>query len=168
MRRWGLLALVIIVLAASLLIVRLRLAPPSSPVSYLALTPHSADNKYNLCVEAFAHAHALPDDPYKTDYSFQDPFRNASDTIIPALMDLDRHDNTVSFNVQIILGQLDTFTETISHVSVLDGISLILPDKQDHLQRSSVPQFIVSSVSKDGRVAVLDFTCPDQWKWSIV
>ncbi len=62
MKRWMLLALVLIMIIASLLLVRLRLA--SSPVSsnHLFRTPHSA-YKYNLCIEAFAFANAQPDNP---------------------------------------------------------------------------------------------------------
>ncbi len=106
MKRWMLLALVLIVIAASLLLVRLRLAGPT-PVSrdHLVRTPHSA-YRYNLCVEAFAYSHAQADNPFKTDYSFRDPFRQANDTIIPRLMDLDKSDNTVTFDVEIIVGQL--------------------------------------------------------------
>jgi hypothetical protein len=171
MKRWGILALVMIVVAAGLLIVRLRLANPSSvshaPQTDLARTPNSA-YKYNLCIEAFAYAHAQPDNPFKTDYTFHDPFRNANDTIIPLLMDLNRSDQTVSFKVKIIVGQLGTFTDWIWHVSALDGISVLLPDKQGYLQRPSVPQFIVSSLNGDGRMAVLDFTCAEQWQWSAV
>src|SRR5258708_35596250 len=77
-------------------------------------------------------------------------------------MDLNRSDQTVSFKVKIIVGQLGTFTDWIWHVSALDGISVLLPDKQGYLQRPSVPQFIVSSLNGDGRMAVLDFSCPQQ------
>jgi hypothetical protein len=165
MKRWMLLALVLIVIAASLLLVRLRLTGPA-PVAedHLVRTPHSA-YRYNLCVEAFAYSHAQADNPFKTDYSFRDPFRQANDTIIPRLMDLDKSDNTVTFDVEIIVGQLKTFNDSISHVSALDGISVMLPDKQNQLQLSSVPQFIISSLNGGGQLAVLDFTCPDQWVW---
>src|SRR5215472_18279286 len=168
MKRWLLLALVLIVAAASLLLVYLRLAGPLSvtavPRNHLVRTPHSA-YKYNLCVEAFAYSHAQADNPFKTDYTFPDPFRQANDTIIPRLMNLDRSDNTVTFNVEIVVGQLQTFNDSISHVSALDGISVMLPDKQNQLQLSSVPQFIISSLNGGGQLAVLDFTCPDQWVW---
>jgi hypothetical protein len=170
-KRWILVALVLIVIAASLVVVRLRLAVPSSVSivmrNHLARTANSAF-KYNLCVEAFAFAHAPADDPFKTDYTFHDPFRKADDTIIPMLMDLNPHDNTVSFSVKIIVGQVDTFTDSIAHVSVQDGISVMLPDKQNHLQRSSVPQFIVSSLNSGGSLAVLDFTCSEQWRWAAI
>ena len=164
MRRWVLLALLLIFLVASLLIVRQRITVPNSPIDHLARTPHSA-YKYNLCTEVIAFSHAEPDNPYKTDFTFQDPFRKANDTIIPLLWDQNLSDQTVSFHVKIIVGQLDTFTESISHVSALDGISILLPDQQGHLQRPSIPQFIVSSLAKNGTVAVLDFTCVEQWKW---
>ena len=167
MRRWALLALILIVLAASLLIVRQRLSVSPVPFNHLSLTPSSA-YKYNLCTEAFAYAHAGSGNPYKTDYTFHDPFRNANDTIIPLLLDLDQREQSVSFNVKIIVGQLGTFSDSISHVSVLDGISVILPDQQGHLQRPSIPQFIVSSLNGNGRLAVLDFTCSQQWQWRAV
>ncbi len=164
MRRWVLLALLLIFLAASLFIVRQRITVPNSPINHLIRTPHSA-YKYNLCTEAIAFSHAEPGNPYKTDFTFQDPFRKANDTIIPLLWDQNLSDQTVSFNVKIIVGQLDTFTESISHVSVLDGISIMLPDQQGRLQRPSIPQFIVSSLKRNGTVAILDFTCAEQWKW---
>ena len=164
MRRWVLLAFLLILLAASLFIVRQRFTVPNSLINHLARISHSA-YKYNLCTEAIAYAHAGPDNPYKTDFTFHDPFRKAKDTIIPLLWDQNLSDQTVSFNVKIIVGQLDTFTESISHVSALDGISILLPDQQGQLQRPSIPQFIVSSLERNGTVAILDFTCAEQWKW---
>lgn len=164
MRRWVLLALILIVLAASLLLVRQRLAASNAPINHLARTPHSA-YKYNLCTEAFAYSHAGASNPYKTDFTFRDPFRNANDTIIPLLWDWNVHDQTASFTVKIIVGQLDTFSESISNVSALDGISIMLPDLQGHLQRPSIPQFIVSALNINGTIAILDFTCAEQWKW---
>jgi hypothetical protein len=74
----------------------------------------------------------------------------------------------LSFNVKIIVGQLDTYTDSISHVSALDGISVMLPDQHGHLQRPSIPQFIVSSLNGNGRMAILDFTCSEQWQWKAV
>jgi len=162
-----LLALLLIILAASLFIIRQRIYVHNSPINHLARTPYSA-YKYNLCTEAFAFSHATPENPYKTDFTFQDPFRNAKDTIIPLLWDQNLSDKTVSFQVKIIVGQLDTFTESISHVAVLDGISIMLPDQHGQLQRPSVPQFIVSSLERNGTVAILDFTCAEQWKWKVV
>jgi len=159
-----LLALLLILLAASLFIVRQKITVSNSPINHLARTPHSA-YKYKLCTEVIAYSHAEPGNPYKTDFTFQDPFRKANDTIIPLLWDQNLSDQTVSFTVKIIVGQLDTFTESISHVSVLDGISIMLPDQQGQLQRPSIPQFIVSSLERNGTVAILDFTCAEQWKW---
>ncbi len=167
MRRWAFLALILIVVAASLFVVRQRLTVSQVPFNHLSRIPNSA-YKYNLCTEAFAYAHAGSNNPYKTDYTFHDPFRNANDTIIPLLMDLDQHDQSVSFNVKIIVGQLGTFSDSISHVSVLDGISVLLPDQQGQLQRPSIPQFIVSSLNGNGRLAILDFTCSAQWQWKAV
>lgn len=167
MRRWVFFVLLVIFLMASILFVRQRITVSPNPVYHLARTPDSA-YKYNLCTEATAYAHATPDNPYKTDYTFQDPFRNAKDTIIPLLWDQNPHDQTVSFKVQIIVGKLDTFTEFISHVAVLDGISIMLPDQQGQLQKPSIPQFIVSSLEQHETVAILDFTCAEQWKWVTV
>lgn len=164
MRRWVLLALLLIVLAASLVIVRQRFTVPNSLINHLIRTSNSA-YKYNLCTEAIAYAHAGPANPYKTDFTFQDPFRKAKDTIIPLLWDWNVHDQTASFDVKIIVGQLDTITESISNVSVLDGISILLPDQQGQLQRPSIPQFIVSSIDNNGTIAILDFTCAEQWMW---
>jgi hypothetical protein len=167
MRRWAILTLVLILLIASVFITRQRFTVSSAPLNHLTRTPHSA-YKYNLCTEAFAFSRATPDNPYKTDYSFQDPFRNASDTIIPLLWNQNLRDQTVSFNVKIIVGQLDSFTDSISHVSALDGISIMLPDQHGQLQRPSIPQVIVSSLERNGTIAILDFTCAQQWKWTAV
>lgn len=164
MRRLVLLALFLIFLTISLLILHQRSTVPNASINHLTRTPYSA-YKYNLCTEAIAYSHATPDNPFKTDFTFQDPFRNAKDTIIPLLWDQNLHDQTVSFKVKIIVGQLATFTETISHVDVLDGISVMLPDQYGQLQRPSIPQFIVSSLESNETVAVLDFTCTEQWKW---
>ena len=163
MRRWVFFALLVIVLTASIVLIKQRTVP-AKPIHHLALTPDSA-YKYNLCTEAIAYSHPAPDNPYKTDFTFQDPFRNAKDTIIPLLWDQNLSDQTVSFKITIIVGQLDTFTESISHVAVLDGISIMLPDQQGRLQRPSIPQFIVSSLERNGTIAIIDFTCAEQWKW---
>jgi hypothetical protein len=167
MKRWSLLALILILVAATLFIVRQRSTISDAPLQHLARTPNSA-YKYNLCTEAFAYAHAGSNNPYKTDYTFHDPFRDTNDTIIPLLLDMDQRDHSVSFTVKIIVGQLDTFTDSISHVSALDGISVMLPDQHGHLQRPSIPQFIVSSLNGNGRMAILDFTCSEQWQWKSV
>lgn len=164
LRRSVLLALLLTVLTASIFIVKQRITLSSTPIHHLARTPYSA-YKYDLCTEAIAFSHAAPDNPYKTDFTFQDPFRQAKDTIIPLLWDQNRSDQTVSFQVKIIVGQLETFTESISHVSVLDGISIMLPDQSGRIQRPTIPQFIVSSLENDGAIAILDFTCATQWKW---
>jgi len=168
MKRWILLALMVIVAVAGFLALRMNLFPHSQGSQYhLARTPDSA-YKYNLCSEAFAFAFTNASNPYKTDYTFTDPFRNSNDTIIPTLQDMNLSDHTVSFSVQIIIGQVATFTESIAHVRALDGISIFLPDKQDHLQRTSVPQFIISYLAPNASAAVLDYTCPTQWVWKII
>ena len=175
MKRLATLALIVIVLATGLLLIRLRLNALSStrtnalqvPLNHLARTPNSA-YKYDLCVEAYAFAHALPTNPFKTNYSFHDPFRNASDTIIPLLMGENKSDHTVSFKVTIIVSQVAIYTESISHIVVLDGISIMLPDKTGHLQQASQPQFIVSYLDSGGRAAVLDYTCSQEWHWAAV
>jgi hypothetical protein len=175
MKRLAILTLIVIVIATSLLLIRLHLnafsslKPKASPVplNHLARTPNSA-YKYDLCVEAYAFAHALPTNPFKTNYTFHDPFRNASDTIIPLLMDHNKSDDTVSFKVTIIVNQVATYTESISHVVALDGISIMLPDKTGHLQQASEPQFIVSYLDSGGIAAVLDYTCSQEWHWAAV
>ena len=164
MKRWVFFALLSIFLTTSIFIIKQKITAPPKPIYHLARTPYSA-YKYNLCTEAIAYAHATPDNPYKTDFTFQDPFRNAKDTIIPLLWDQNLSDQTVSFQVKIIVGQLDTYTESISHVSVLDGISIMLPNQHGQIQRPSIPQFIVSSLERNGTLAIIDFTCAEQWKW---
>jgi len=163
MRRWVFIALLVIVLTASVLLIKQR-SVPANPIRHLARIPDSA-YRYNLCTEAIAYSRPFPDNPYKTNFTFQDPFRKAKDTIIPLLWDQNLHDQTVSFRVKIIVGQLDTFTESISNVAVLDGISIMLPDLQGQLQKPSIPQFIVSSLERNGTIAIIDFTCAEQWKW---
>jgi hypothetical protein len=163
------LALVLVVAAAGFFIVHAHLSV-SSPAarSHLGRVPNSA-YKYHLCTEAFAFDLATPDNPYKTDFTFRDPFRTASDTIIPRYLGYDQRGDTVSFSVKMIFSQVATYNETISHVHALDGISVYIPDAQNRLQRSSVPQFIVSYLPTGaGRVAVLDYTCPAQWTWVLM
>jgi hypothetical protein len=135
--------------------------------SRLFRTPHSA-YKYQLCEEAFAYA--IPDSqnsPYKTDDTFPDPFRHTTDTIVPSFLGFDWHSNSFRFTVKIEIGRLATYTDTIEHVQILDGISIILPDRNNKLQRSNVPQFIVSSIqdTTGSYMAILDYTCPNQWVW---
>ena len=136
---------------------------PTSPHSGLLRTPNSA-YKYDLCVEAYAFAHATSSNPYKTEYTFTDPFRHIDDSITPHLMDYDASTGTVNFTVDVVVNQIAVFHETIGHVHELDGISVVLPDKENHSQHSGVPQFIISSLGT-GQIAVLDFTCPNQWVW---
>jgi len=169
MRRWLLLLLVMVVVAASFFVLRARLNT-STPVVRLHLgrVPNSA-YKYHLCTESFAFIMATPDNPYKTDYTFQDPFRRANDTIIPRYLGFDKQGVTVSFSVKIIIDQVATYNETIARVHGDDGISIFIPDSQNRLQHSSVPQFIISYLPPDGgSVAVLDYTCPNQWVWSVM
>jgi hypothetical protein len=163
MKRWVFFALLLIFLTASIVLIKQRTVL-TQPIHHLSHTPYSA-YKYNLCTEAIAYSHAAPDNPYKTDFTFRDPFRKANDTIIPLLWDQNLSDQTVSFKVKIIVGQLDTFTESISHIAVLDGISIMLPDQQGQLQKPSIPQFIIFSLERNGTIAIIDFTCADQWKW---
>ncbi len=164
MKRLLSLILLAVIVLASLLLLHLTALSRSSLI-HLARTPDSA-YKYNLCTQAYAYAFASPDNPFKTDYTFPDPFRHANDTIIPRLMGTDTRDDTVSFDVKIVVNQVAVYNETIAHVHELDGISILLPDTHDHLQRSGVPQFIVSSLNP-GRLAVLDYTCPNQWVWKL-
>jgi hypothetical protein len=136
--------------------------------SHLFRTPHSA-YRYQLCEEAYAYAIPNPiDNPYKTDDTFPDPFRHTSDTIVPSFLGFDWHSHSFGFRVEIEIGQVATYTETIRNIQTLDGISIILPDTHDKLQRSNVPQVIVSSIqgTNGSYMAVLDYTCPNQWVWS--
>ncbi|MBX5448705.1 hypothetical protein [Thermogemmatispora sp.] len=144
--------------------VLVRIPPPRVQ---LVRSPNSA-YKYHLCAEAYAYLHATPDNPYKTDFTFHDPFRNAQDTIIPHLIAFDAHDHSLSFSVTLILRQVATFEATITRIHEQDGIGIQLPDQQNRLQASSVPQFVVVAIADPGTVAVLDYTCPQQWHWSAV
>jgi hypothetical protein len=135
--------------------------------SHLFRTPNSA-YRYQLCEEAYAYD--LPNtknNPYKTDDTFPDPFRHTNDTIVPSFLGFDWRDNAFSFSVKIEIGQVATYTETIKNIQRLDGISIILPDTHNKSQRSSVPQFIVSSIqgTSGSYMAILDYTCPNQWVW---
>jgi hypothetical protein len=176
MKRWLLSLLALAVIAASILVVlaRLRSAPlrPAelAATSHLIRVPNSA-SKYHLCAEAFAYKLAAPDNPYKTNETFTDPFRHTNDTIIPRFLGYESDGDTVSFSVELIFGQVATYNEKILHVHNLDGISILVPDRHNRLQHTSVPQFIISSLPLDdgnggGGIAVLDFTCPTQWVWS--
>ena len=168
-KRWLLVPPVLVVVGASLFVLHARLSPSTTIVlSHLGRVPNSA-YKYHLCTESFAFVLATPDNPYKTDYTFRDPFRQANDTIIPRYLGFDKQGVTVSFSVKIIIDQVATYNETIARVHGLDGISVYIPDTQNRLQRSSVPQFIISYLPPNGgRVAVLDYTCPNQWVWSVM
>jgi hypothetical protein len=163
MRRWLLPAVVIVVVVTALFLLRPYLLPPVAPHSGLFRTPNSA-YKYHLCTESYAYAYASADFPFKTNFTFRDPFREGDDTIIPRLLGYDARTHTVNFSVQVIVNQVATFNEFISHIQELDGISVMLPDTQNHLQHSGIPQFIVSAL-EPGRVAILDYTCPGQWIW---
>lgn len=154
----------VLLLAIVVLLFWQRLLPPArTPHTGLFRTPNSA-GKYQLCTEAYAYAHATPDNPFKTDYTFADPFRKGNDTIIPLLMDYDQQAQTVSFDVVVIVEHVATFHQSISHIHEQDGISVILPDAENRLQHSGIPQFIIGSFGT-GKIAVLDYTCPEQWVW---
>ena len=140
----------------------LSVAPSASRPGLMLM--HRSAFKYRLCTEAYAFAHAGPDNPYKTDFTFRDPFRHVEDTMIPHLLDYDARTQTVDFSVDIVIDSGKTFHNTISLVHELDGLAVLLPDLHNQLQVSSVPQVIVSSLGK-GNIAVLDYTCTDQWKW---
>jgi hypothetical protein len=174
MKRWLLPVLALAIIAASILVVRWRLTPSGSPLpgvrSHLLRVPNSA-YKYHLCGEAFAFKLAAPDNPYKTDETFSDPFRHIDDTIIPRFLGYEAGSDTVSFSVKLIFNHVATYNETILHVHRLDGISILIPDGQNKLQHASVPQFIISDLpltGPAGEIAVIDYTCPEQWVWSAV
>src|SRR5437763_17047514 len=120
MKRWLLLALVLllVITRVGFFIQRLYFVTTSSTVRaipQLMRVPNSA-YKYHLCSEAFAFVLATADNPYKTDNSFHDPFRNTSDTIIPYFLGFDIHRNALSFSIKMIIDQVGTFNETISNV----------------------------------------------------
>jgi hypothetical protein len=171
MRRWirilpAILVVVIVVGVFTFRFIEIK-RTPQPVLLHLARAPNQA-YKFNLCLEAYAVGYADPSETQKTDYTFHDPFRSAYDTITPSLVSWNQSEKTASFQVIIVIGQVQTFRETIAHVAALDGISIILPDKQNNLQRSNEPQFIVSAISASGSVAVLDYTCSQEWKWSSV
>ena len=169
MKRWLLLSLVTVVIVAgvagtiSVLLIRQHSVQAIMPHVSLMRTANSA-YKYDLCMEAFAFPHASTSNPYKTAYSFTDPFRKVQDTVTPHLMDYDTATQTVNFSIDIVVGKVATFHQMISGVHELDGISVVLPDMQNVPQHSGIPQFIVSSFN-NGQLAVLDFTCPNEWVW---
>ncbi|HEV2583763.1 MAG TPA: hypothetical protein VGT44_23085 [Ktedonobacteraceae bacterium] len=171
MKRWMLALLVVgaVVLVGGVFVFRFaqaRLAPP--PVfSHLARAPNLV-YKFKLCLEAFTSDSINADPAYKTNYTFRDPFRSAEDTIIPTLISWNSSKKTASFQVVIIVGQIQTFRETITQVSALDGIFVMLPDTQDLLQRANEPQFVVSAINASGSAAVLDYTCSQEWVWGRV
>jgi hypothetical protein len=167
MKRWVLVVLIGVVSISIILFALHQYLPmfaaPPTPRSGLMRTPDSA-YKYSLCTEAYAFAHASPDNPFKTDFTFRDPFRKDNDTIIPHLLDYDARTRTVNFTVDIIIDGVATFHSSIALVHELDGLSVLLPDQHNRLQYSTVPQIIISSLGT-GRVAVLDYTCSNQWVW---
>ena len=168
MKRWILLFLALIVVAASIMIIHAHLTAAPTPTvaqSHLVRVPNSAF-KYHLCTEALAYTRVASDSPYKTDYSFQDPFRHVDDTITPYYLGLDARRDSGSFSVKIILPQVATFNETIANIHGHDGIAILIPDAQNQLQRSPVPQFIITLPGGGASVAILDYTCPEQWVWS--
>lgn len=167
MKRWLFVVLGVIVVCMGVFALLRAFAPPRSvPQASLLLVPHSL-YKYELCIEAFAFAHARPDNPYKTDVTFRDPFRKVEDTIVPHLLDYDSLSKSVTFQVDLVIPGVATFHLPISHVQEADGISVILPDGENRLHQSAVPLFVVSAFGK-GHVAVLDFTCQEQWEWKRV
>jgi len=171
LKRWPFAVLAVVLVAMGTLVSSSALAPRHSeprviPHAGLIRMPHSA-YKYSLCSEAFAFAHATADNPYKTDFSFLDPFRKVKDTIVPHLLDFDAPSKSVSFAIDVLVNNVASFHITIDHIQETDGISVALPDMQNRLKHSVVPLFVVSSFG-NGRVAILDFTCAEQWDWQLV
>ena len=169
MKRWLLIALVAVVIVAgiastvSVLLIRQHQSATIVPHISLIRTANSA-YKYDLCMEAFAFPHASASNPYKTGYSFADPFRKAQDIVTPHLLDYDASTQTVNFSIDVVVGKVSTFHLMIAGVHELDGISVILPNVQNAPQRSGIPQFIVSALNS-GQLAILDYTCPNEWVW---
>lgn len=167
MKRFIFITLAVVVVFASSLLVFLRLSQPELPPPHSGLlrVPLSA-YKYQLCAEAYAFAYASPNNPYKTDYEFSDPFRHTTDTITPHLLGYDATSKSVTFQIDVIIGHVATFHLSINHVQELDGIAVVLPDLHNHSLHSAVPQFIISHVG-NGSIVVLDYTCPQQWIWNV-
>jgi hypothetical protein len=136
---------------------------PTAPV--LVRIPNSA-YKYQLCTQAYAFAFAGQSNPYKADYSFKDPFSNIQDTITPHLLEYNPQTHSVHFKVDVVIGQRKAYHLDIQPVYALDGIAVLLPDQQNRLQESTEPQFILSSLDQ-GKLAVLDYTCPEYWVWHL-
>src|SRR5437660_3191792 len=107
MKKWLLLSLVLIVVVVSILVIRGRLDTPKPVVygSLLVRVPNSA-YKYSLCSEAFSFAKAPANNPYKTDFTFHDPFRKAMDTIIPRFLVYANLIHIVSLSLELIINQV--------------------------------------------------------------
>ena len=112
---------------------------------------------------------ASASNPYKTDYTFPDPFRHDEDTIIPRYLGLDKQGDSGSFSMKLIIDQVATFNETIANIHGQDGISLYCcqTDKTNS-STLSVPQLIITLPGAGAGIAVLDYTCPEQWVWSSI
>ncbi len=168
MKRWmlAILVMLVVVMVVGVFVFRFaqaKLAPPPI-LSHLARAPNQAF-KFDLCLEAYTADFIGADPSYKTNFTFRDPFRSADDTIIPTITNWNSSERTASFQVVIIIGQIQTFRETIAHVSAMDGIYIILPDTQNLLQRANEPQFLVSAINVAGSAAILDYTCSQDWRW---
>ena len=171
MKRWFLVAASVVLVAVVLsgvFIVRARTTQKAAPVQAvkpsLFRTPNSA-YKYHLCSESYAFVLAPANNPYGTDYTFPDPFRKANDTLITHFAGYDQGDTGATFSVKVVMNTLATYTLSISQVQGLDGISIVLPDTHNHLQRPSIPQVIISMPLVGQNLIVLDYTCPEQWVW---
>lgn len=166
MKHWLFLALTCLLLLASGLIgirfYALRASPPPQPaLKTLAKSLY----KYDMCVQAYAFANADDSNPYKTDYSFPDPVRKAQDTLTPHLLDYNPQTRTANFLVDVAIPQVNTYHLALKDVHEEDGVFVLLPDQENHLRRTQIPQFIVASLLY-GRLAIVNYTCPQKWSWS--
>jgi hypothetical protein len=120
--------------------------------------------KYDMCAQAYAFPYADASIPFKTDYTFADPFRKTQDTIIPRMLAYNSQTQTINMNVDVVLPQVNTYHLSLTRVHEEDGIFVLLPDQSNHLRRAQIPQFIVASFLH-GRLAIVDYTCPQKWIW---
>ncbi|GHO43174.1 hypothetical protein KSX_13370 [Ktedonospora formicarum] len=167
MRRWLFLALTLS-LAIIVGVFGLRtyvsrvISPPQPVLKVMAKSLY----KYEMCAQAYAFAYADASNPYKTDYTFADPFRKARDTIIPHMLDYNPQTRTVNFSVDVIIPEVNTYHLPLAGVHEEDGVFVLLPDQGQHLQRTQMPQFILASLLH-GRVAIVNYTCPQKWSWAM-
>ncbi len=162
--RFFVLPAILFVMVGSLFSYYLRMRQSTPARAQLIRMPGSVA-QYDLCSEVFAYVQGTAVLPFKTDYTFHDPFQDVTDTITPMFLGMNQQDQSVTFQVRIDIGHQNMYIETIGHLHENDGIAVLLPDPNNNLQAPRAPQFILTSLGGSGRIAILDYTCPEQWKW---